>query len=95
MSRAPFVMAKATSAYSRQMPMFDSTIGARFPNPSIEANFGADTMPETADNIAKGLSVPRDDFGSLCAELAAEILASRRTSAPIRCPRRPTTSPRV
>jgi 3-oxoadipyl-CoA thiolase len=61
MSRAPFVMAKATSAYSRQMPMFDSTIGARFPNPSIEANFGADTMPETADNIAKGLSVPRDD----------------------------------
>ena len=61
MSRAPFVMAKATSAYSRQMPMFDSTIGARFPNPSIEENFGADTMPETADNIAKGLSVPRDD----------------------------------
>jgi 3-oxoadipyl-CoA thiolase len=60
MSRAPFVMAKATSAYSRQMPMFDSTIGARFPNPKIEAGFGADTMPETADNISKGLGVRRE-----------------------------------
>jgi acetyl-CoA C-acetyltransferase len=59
MSRAPFVMAKATSAYSRQMPMFDSTIGARFPNPKIEAKFGADTMPETADNIAQDLQVTR------------------------------------
>jgi acetyl-CoA C-acetyltransferase len=60
MSRAPFVMAKATSAYSRQMPMFDSTIGARFPNPKIEAKFGADTMPETADNIAKDMGVRRE-----------------------------------
>ena len=60
MSRAPFVMAKATSAYSRQMPMFDSTIGARFPNPKIEAKFGADTMPETADNIARDVGVRRE-----------------------------------
>ena len=60
MSRAPFVMAKATSAYSRQMPMFDSTIGARFPNPKIEAKFGADTMPETADNIAREVGVRRE-----------------------------------
>src|SRR5277367_3116282 len=60
MSRAPFVMGKATSAYSRQMPMFDSTIGARFPNPKIEAGYGADTMPETADNIAKEMQVRRD-----------------------------------
>jgi len=60
MSRAPFVMAKATSAYSRQMPMFDSTIGARFPNPKIEAKFGADTMPETADNIARDMGVRRE-----------------------------------
>jgi len=60
MSRAPFVMAKATSAYSRAMPMFDSTIGARFPNPKIESGFGADTMPETADNIAADLNVSRD-----------------------------------
>src|SRR5580704_8184038 len=60
MSRAPFVIAKATLAYGRDTPMFDSTIGARFPNPRIEASFGADTMPETADNIAKGLDVRRD-----------------------------------
>ena len=60
MSRAPFVTAKATSAYSRQVSVFDSTIGARFPNPRIEASFGADTMPETADNIAADLGIRRD-----------------------------------
>ncbi len=59
MSRAPFVTAKATSAYSRQVSVFDSTIGARFPNPRIEASFGADTMPETADNIAADLGIAR------------------------------------
>lgn len=52
MSRAPFVMAKAESAFSRDHRMFDSTIGARFPNPRIEQGFGAHTMPETADNLA-------------------------------------------
>jgi acetyl-CoA C-acetyltransferase len=60
MSRAPFVTAKATSAYSRQVSVFDSTIGARFPNPGIEASFGADTMPETADNVAADLGIRRD-----------------------------------
>ncbi len=60
MSRAPFVTAKATSAYSRQVSVFDSTIGARFPNPKIEAAFGADTMPQTADNIAADLGIARD-----------------------------------
>jgi acetyl-CoA C-acetyltransferase len=60
MSRAPFVMAKAKAAYSREMPMFDSTIGARFPNPRIGSRFGADTMPETADNIARDLGVTRE-----------------------------------
>ncbi len=59
MSRAPFVMAKATSAYSRQVSVFDSTIGARFANPKIEAKFGADTMPQTADNIAADLGIGR------------------------------------
>ncbi len=59
MSRAPFVLAKATSAYARSQAMFDSSIGARFPNPKIEAEFGAETMPETADNIARDLGVTR------------------------------------
>ncbi|WP_372983298.1 beta-ketoacyl synthase N-terminal-like domain-containing protein, partial [Marinobacter sediminum] len=53
MSRAPFVMAKSESPFSRDFRAFDSTIGARFPNPRIEADFGSDSMPETADNIAR------------------------------------------
>ncbi len=61
MSRAPFVMAKAESAYSREMKVFDSTIGARFPNPRITKSFGADTMPETADNVAHDLKIGRED----------------------------------
>src|SRR5699024_2911367 len=52
MSRAPFVVAKNEQAFSRQFNVFDSTIGARFPNPKVEAEFGADSMPETAQNIA-------------------------------------------
>ncbi|HVH74494.1 MAG TPA: 3-oxoadipyl-CoA thiolase [Stellaceae bacterium] len=59
MSRAPFVMAKAESPYSRDMKVFDSTIGARFPNPKIERQFGADTMPETSDNLARDFQLTR------------------------------------
>jgi acetyl-CoA C-acetyltransferase len=61
MSRAPFVMAKSESAYGRDFRMFDSTIGARFPNPRIEKGFGRDTMPETADNVARDHGVSRED----------------------------------
>ncbi|MFL5359203.1 3-oxoadipyl-CoA thiolase [Archangium sp.] len=60
MSRAPFVMAKAESAYSREARVFDTTMGARFPNPRIVAGFGGDTMPETADNIARELGIGRE-----------------------------------
>jgi len=59
MSRAPFVTAKATSAYSREVAVFDSTIGARFSNPRIDASFGTDSMPQTADNIAADLGIGR------------------------------------
>jgi acetyl-CoA C-acetyltransferase len=61
MSRAPFVMAKSESAFSRDFRMFDSTIGARFPNPRIAKGFGQDTMPETADNVAHDHHIGRDD----------------------------------
>jgi len=61
MSRAPWVMAKGESAYSREMRIFDSTIGSRFPNPRIVAQFGDDTMPQTADNLAKEFDLSRDD----------------------------------
>jgi acetyl-CoA C-acetyltransferase len=61
MSRAPFVMAKSESAFSRDCKMFDSTIGARFPNPRIAKGFGQDTMPETADNVARDHQIGRED----------------------------------
>jgi acetyl-CoA C-acetyltransferase len=60
MSRAPFVMAKAESAYSNDMRIFNSQIGARFPNPKIEKQFGADTMPQTADNMARDFQLTRE-----------------------------------
>jgi len=60
MSRAPFVMAKAESAYSRDLRVFDSTIGPRFPNPKVEQQFGDDSMPQTADNLAQDIGVPRE-----------------------------------
>ena len=60
MSRAPFVMAKAEKAFSRDMTIFDSAIGARFPNPAILSQFGADTMPETAQNVADDLGISRE-----------------------------------
>ncbi len=61
MSRAPFVMAKSETPFQRDYRMFDSTIGARFPNPKIETAFGADTMPETSDNLARDLQISRTD----------------------------------
>jgi acetyl-CoA C-acetyltransferase len=61
MSRAPFVMSKAESAYSREAKLFDSTIGARFPNPKVAKQFGQDTMPETADNVARDHGISRTD----------------------------------
>src|SRR5699024_6357431 len=68
MSRAPFVMAKAESPYSRNMRLFDSTIGARFPNPKIESGFGKDTMPETAQNIANELDISREQSDAYAAQ---------------------------
>jgi acetyl-CoA C-acetyltransferase len=60
MSRAPFVMAKSEAAYAREVRVFDSTIGARFPNPKIAKAFGQDTMPETADNVGRDLGIGRE-----------------------------------
>ncbi|MDX1551334.1 MAG: 3-oxoadipyl-CoA thiolase [Marinobacter sp.] len=76
MSRAPFVMAKSESPFSRDFRAFDSTIGARFPNPRIEAAFGADTMPETADNIARELNLSRDTVDAFAAQSQARYAAA-------------------
>ena len=64
MSRAPFVMGKSTSAFSRQAEMFDTTIGWRFVNPLMAQQFGTDSMPETAENVAELLKISREDQDS-------------------------------
>ena len=61
MTRAPFVMPKADSAFSRSNQVFDTTIGWRFTNPALEAKFGAHSMPETADNVAADYGISRAD----------------------------------
>lgn len=77
MSRAPFVMAKAESPYSRNMKVFDSTIGARFPNPEILERFGADTMPETAQNVAAELGISREQADAYAAQSQRRYEAAR------------------
>ena len=61
MSRAPFVMGKADSAFSRKAEIFDTTIGWRFVNPAMKAKYGVDAMPETAENVAAEYNVSRAD----------------------------------
>jgi acetyl-CoA acyltransferase len=61
MTRAPFVMGKATSAFSRQADIYDTTIGWRFINPLMKRQYGVDSMPETAENVAVEFSVSRAD----------------------------------
>jgi 3-oxoadipyl-CoA thiolase len=77
MSRAPFVMAKAESPYSRDMRIFDSTIGARFPNPKVEGRYGADTMPETADNLARDYQITREQADIFAAASQAKYAAGK------------------
>ncbi len=61
MSRAPFVMPKATSAYSRKAEIFDTTMGWRFINPKLQQQYGTDSMPETGENVAEKFNISRED----------------------------------
>lgn len=61
MSRAPFVMGKAESAYNRNQKIEDTTMGWRFINPKLKELYGVDTMPQTAENVAEQFNVSRDD----------------------------------
>ena len=61
MSRAPFVMGKAETAFSRSADIFDTTIGWRFVNPLLKAQYGIDSMPETAENVAEDFNISRED----------------------------------
>ncbi|HLT25840.1 MAG TPA: 3-oxoadipyl-CoA thiolase [Zeimonas sp.] len=61
MSRAPFVMPKATSAFARESAIYDTTIGWRFVNPAMKRQYGIDSMPETAENVAVEHRISRED----------------------------------
>ncbi len=81
MSRAPFVMGKATEAFSRAAKIEDTTIGWRFVNPLMKAKYGIDSMPETAENVAKDFGVSRADQDAFALRsqerAAAAIIANR------------------
>lgn len=61
MSRAPYVVSKAADPFSRQQQMFDTTLGWRFVNPKMQREFGIDSMPETAENVASEFGISRAD----------------------------------
>ncbi|MHA3916528.1 3-oxoadipyl-CoA thiolase [Halovulum sp. GXIMD14793] len=78
MSRAPFVMAKATTAFSRNAEMYDTTIGWRFVNLKMKAQYGIDSMPETADNVAADYNISRDDQDAFAARSQARWGAAQK-----------------
>lgn len=77
MSRSPFVMPKATAAFSRDNKVEDTTIGWRFINPKMEKMYGVDSMPQTAENVAEQFNISRDDqdkFALLSQQRAAKAI---------------------
>ncbi|MGE3334606.1 MAG: 3-oxoadipyl-CoA thiolase [Rhodospirillaceae bacterium] len=86
MTRAPFVMGKANTAFSRDAQIFDTTIGWRFVNPLMKAQFGIDSMPETAENVAQDYKVSRidqDKFAVRSQEKASKAQANGRLAKEI------------
>ncbi len=77
MTRAPFVMGKAGAAFSRTAEMFDTTIGWRFVNTALKAEFGIDSMPETAENVAQDFQISRDDQDAFAAESQRRAAAAQ------------------
>jgi 3-oxoadipyl-CoA thiolase len=81
MSRAPFVIAKADSAFSRSVKLEDTTIGWRFVNPLMKAKYGTDSMPETGENVAEEFHISRQDqdlFALRSQQRAADAIRSCR-----------------
>ena len=78
MSRAPFVMPKATTAFGRANEVFDTTIGWRFINSKIKQTYGVDSMPETADNVADDYSINREDQDAFAARSQARYEAAHK-----------------
>jgi 3-oxoadipyl-CoA thiolase len=78
MSRAPFVMPKATSAFTRSNAVYDTTIGWRFVNPKMKQAYGIDSMPQTADNVADDYGISRADQDSFAARSQARWAAAHQ-----------------
>ena len=94
MSRAPFVMGKAETAFSRSAKIEDTTIGWRFVNPKMKAQYGIDSMPETAENVAVDFNISRADqdaFALRSQERAARAIAAgvfKEEIVPVTIPQR-------
>jgi acetyl-CoA acyltransferase len=94
MSRAPFVMPKATEAFSRNAEVYDTTIGWRFVNPVIEKQYGIDSMPETAENVAAECAISRADQDAFALRSQTRALAAQangrfaREITPVTIPQR-------
>jgi len=94
MSRAPFVMPKPTAAFSRNAEIYDTTMGWRFVNLAMKAQYGVDSMPETAENVAEEFNISRHDQDSFA--LASQLKTERAQNAgvftdeitPVSIPRR-------
>ena len=81
MSRAPFVMPKAETAFSRANAVYDTTIGWRFVNPKMKAKYGIDPMPETAENVAEDFKVSRQDQDAFALRSQERALAAQASGA--------------
>jgi acetyl-CoA acyltransferase len=94
MSRAPFVMPKAETAFSRNAEIHDTTIGWRFINPLMKAQYGVDSMPETGENVAEDFSVSREaqDLFALASQAKAAVAQANgrlaREITPVTIPQR-------
>ncbi|WP_333828763.1 3-oxoadipyl-CoA thiolase [Pararhodobacter sp.] len=94
MSRAPFVMGKADSAFSRKAEVFDTTIGWRFVNPAMEKAYGTDSMPQTGQNVADDYGISRDAQDAMAMASQAKAAAAQANGrlaqeiAPVSIPQR-------
>src|SRR5690606_20957249 len=94
MSRAPFVMPKADTAFSRNAEIYDTTIGWRFVNPLMKKQYGIDSMPETGENVAEQFQVSRADQDAFAVRSQNKAVAAQengrvaREIIPITIPQR-------
>lgn len=94
MSRAPFVMPKAGAAFARDSAIYDTTIGWRFVNPEMEARYGIDSMPETAENVAERYGISREDQDLMALASQRKAQAAQQSGffnseiVPVEIPRR-------